>query len=50
VGPVVKDPKLFKAVDPHKIPDLIAYESLDMKKIHWTMKMCKRSAIYIGIV
>lgn len=47
-GPLVKDPKLFKSVDPMKIPDLLAYESLDMKKIALSTKNYKRSAIYIG--
>lgn len=46
--PIVKDPKLFKAVDPFKVRDLVTYESIDMKKIAWSLKNYKRSAIYIG--
>lgn len=45
---VIKDPKLYPAPEKMKIPELAAFESIDMKRTSFTWKNIKGSAIYMG--
>lgn len=45
---LVKDPKLYITPEKMKTKDILAFESVDMRKAQQTLKNFKGSLIYIG--
>jgi hypothetical protein len=45
---LIKDPKLYPAPEKMRANDILAYESIDMRRIQQTLKNFKGSLIYMG--